>query len=68
MADVPEAVRRLMGAFWPGPLTLLLPRSAAVPDAVVQLRGPGGNRRTNSGDTGQYIRTEDRGGRKEKDW
>ncbi len=32
--DVPEAARRLMRAFWPGPLTLLLPRSAAVPDAV----------------------------------
>ena len=31
---VPEAARRLMEAFWPGPLTLLLPRSAAVPDAV----------------------------------
>lgn len=31
---VPEAARRLMDAFWPGPLTLLLPRSAAVPDAV----------------------------------
>lgn len=25
---------RLMDAFWPGPLTLLLPRSAAVPDSV----------------------------------
>jgi len=34
VADVPEAARRLMEAFWPGPLTLLLPRSAAVPDAV----------------------------------
>jgi L-threonylcarbamoyladenylate synthase len=32
--DVPEAARRLMDAFWPGPLTLLLPRTAAVPDAV----------------------------------
>ena len=32
--DVPEAARRLMKAFWPGPLTLLLPRSATVPDAV----------------------------------
>ena len=32
--DVPEAARRLMKAFWPGPLTLLLPRSAAVPDEV----------------------------------
>jgi L-threonylcarbamoyladenylate synthase len=28
------AVRRLMDAFWPGPLTLLLPRTSAVPDAV----------------------------------
>ena len=34
VAEVPEAARRLMKAFWPGPLTLLLPRSAAVPDAV----------------------------------
>jgi L-threonylcarbamoyladenylate synthase len=33
-ATVPEAARLLMRAFWPGPLTLLLPRSAAVPDAV----------------------------------
>ena len=31
---VPEAARRLMEAFWPGPLTLLLPRSRAVPDVV----------------------------------
>jgi L-threonylcarbamoyladenylate synthase len=31
---VPEAARRLMEAFWPGPLTLLLPRTRAVPDAV----------------------------------
>jgi len=29
----PEA-ERLIDAFWPGPLTLLLPRSSAVPDAV----------------------------------
>jgi L-threonylcarbamoyladenylate synthase len=34
VTEVPEAARRLMAAFWPGPLTLLLPRSAAVPDAV----------------------------------
>ena len=32
--EIPEQARRLMKAFWPGPLTLLLPRSAAVPDAV----------------------------------
>lgn len=34
IADAPAAARRLMQAFWPGPLTLLLPRSAEVPDAV----------------------------------
>ena len=34
VAEVPEAARKLMAAFWPGPLTLLLPRTAAVPDAV----------------------------------
>jgi L-threonylcarbamoyladenylate synthase len=34
VGDVPEAARRLMRAFWPGPLTLLLPRSAQVPDPV----------------------------------
>ena len=35
---VPEAARKLMKAYWPGPLTLLLPRAGgstgAVPDAV----------------------------------
>ncbi len=34
VTHVPEPARRLMAAFWPGPLTLLLPRSAAVPDSV----------------------------------
>jgi L-threonylcarbamoyladenylate synthase len=32
--EVSEAAALLMKAFWPGPLTLLLPRSAAVPDVV----------------------------------
>jgi len=32
--EMPARARRLMAAFWPGPLTLLLPRSAAVPDCV----------------------------------
>ncbi|HEX5234858.1 MAG TPA: L-threonylcarbamoyladenylate synthase [Silvibacterium sp.] len=31
---LPENALRLMDAFWPGPLTLLLPRSASVPDSV----------------------------------
>jgi L-threonylcarbamoyladenylate synthase len=30
----PPVVRDLMEAFWPGPLTLLLPRTSAVPDIV----------------------------------
>ena len=39
VAEVPagdegRVVAKLMEAFWPGPLTLLLPRTAAVPDAV----------------------------------
>jgi L-threonylcarbamoyladenylate synthase len=33
-AEVSEADRSLMQAFWPGPLTLLLPRSEAVPALV----------------------------------
>lgn len=32
--DVPESARKLIKAYWPGPLTLLLPRTDAVPDAV----------------------------------
>ncbi|MGA7106408.1 MAG: L-threonylcarbamoyladenylate synthase [Terracidiphilus sp.] len=32
--EISAPVRKLMTAFWPGPLTLLLPRNAAVPDAV----------------------------------
>jgi L-threonylcarbamoyladenylate synthase len=34
VTEVSEAAGLLMKAFWPGPLTLLLPRSAEVPDAV----------------------------------
>ncbi|HEU4981231.1 MAG TPA: L-threonylcarbamoyladenylate synthase [Acidobacteriaceae bacterium] len=30
----PEKAIQLMDAFWPGPLTLLLPRNSAIPDAV----------------------------------
>ena len=32
--EIPEGARKLMAKFWPGPLTLLLPRSEAVPDVV----------------------------------
>ncbi|MGE3403721.1 MAG: L-threonylcarbamoyladenylate synthase [Vicinamibacterales bacterium] len=34
VASLPRAASALAAAFWPGPLTLVLPRSAAVPDAV----------------------------------
>ncbi|HEY6490350.1 MAG: L-threonylcarbamoyladenylate synthase [Terracidiphilus sp.] len=34
VTEVPTHARALIAAFWPGPLTLLLPRSTAVPDAV----------------------------------
>jgi L-threonylcarbamoyladenylate synthase len=33
-ASVPEAARQLAARFWPGPLTLILPRAAGVPDEV----------------------------------
>lgn len=39
VAEWPEAAERLARAFWPGPLTLVLPRSAAIPD-VVTAGGP----------------------------
>lgn len=32
--DVPEVVRRLAARFWPGPLTLLIPKRADLPEAV----------------------------------
>jgi L-threonylcarbamoyladenylate synthase len=38
VTEISEPARRLMEAFWPGPLTLLLPRSAALPDAVTSGR------------------------------
>lgn len=33
-ADVPEVAFQLAERFWPGPLTLVLPRGTAVPDAI----------------------------------
>lgn len=34
VADWPEAANRLAGLFWPGPLTMVLPRSNWIPDEV----------------------------------
>jgi len=33
-AVIPDSARRLAGAFWPGPLTIVLPRRDTVPDIV----------------------------------
>ncbi len=33
-AEVPPAARALAAAFWPGPLTLVLPKQAHIPDSV----------------------------------
>lgn len=34
VSEIPENARRLIAIFWPGPLTLLLPRKREVPDLV----------------------------------
>lgn len=34
VSEVPETARKLMDAFWPGPLTLVLPKGQAVSDKV----------------------------------
>ena len=34
LVTIPDMARPLMARFWPGPLTLLMPRTDAVPDAV----------------------------------
>ncbi|GAB3954564.1 L-threonylcarbamoyladenylate synthase [Spirosoma harenae] len=34
VTDLPEAARQLAQTFWPGPLTLLLPKQALIPDLV----------------------------------
>jgi L-threonylcarbamoyladenylate synthase len=36
-ARVPEAARRLAAAFWPGPLTIIVPKRPGVPDIVSAL-------------------------------
>jgi L-threonylcarbamoyladenylate synthase len=34
VADIPESAAKLIDAFWPGPLTLLMPKGDAIPDVV----------------------------------
>src|ERR1700750_1394203 len=42
VTEVSDTARALMEAFWPGPLTLLLPRGPDVPDVVTAGRPLGG--------------------------
>ncbi len=37
--EVPEIARRLADAFWPGPLTLVLPARRGIPDALISPDG-----------------------------
>ena len=32
--DIPDAARALAGAYWPGPLTMILPKNDCIPDAT----------------------------------
>ncbi len=34
VTEIPDAARRLAQAYWPGPLTIILPKSPQIPDAV----------------------------------
>ena len=38
VTDVPEAAWRLIEAFWPGPMTLILPKRDCIPDVVSDFR------------------------------
>lgn len=34
VSEIPQAAKKLMDAFWPGPLTMIFPKADIVPDAV----------------------------------
>ncbi len=34
VSEIPELAKKLAGAFWPGPMTMILPKSEKIPDAV----------------------------------
>jgi len=44
VTEIPDLAAELMATFWPGPLTLILPKKAKVPDAVTAGRGDVGLR------------------------
>ena len=41
VCQVPPKAKQLMEAFWPGPMTLILPKTALVPDTVTGGLDPG---------------------------
>jgi len=55
-AEIPEAARLLAEAFWPGPLTLVLPRRDNVPDIVTAGGGTVGVRCPNHPKTLAFLR------------
>jgi len=55
-SDIPEAARRLAKAFWPGALTMVLPRSDTVPDIVTAGGGTVGIRAPNHPKTLELMR------------
>ena len=56
-ADIPEAAYKLAEAFWPGPLTLILPRRNTVPDIVTAGGETVGVRAPNHPKTLELMRT-----------
>ncbi len=56
VTSVPEVARVLMAAYWPGPLTLVLPAGAKLPVAVTAGTGTVGVRRTSCGALAELLR------------
>jgi L-threonylcarbamoyladenylate synthase len=57
--EVPEAAEKLMDAFWPGPLTLVLPKRDMIPDLVTSGLPTVGLRVPNQSLTLELLRTLD---------
>ena len=62
-ATVPDAARKLAAAFWPGPLTMILARSAKVPAAVTGGQSSVGLRCPSHPMAQELLREFDRAGR-----
>jgi L-threonylcarbamoyladenylate synthase len=58
-AELSPAARRLMGAFTPGPLTVVVPQTGALPDEMVTLGGTVGIRVPDHAATLQVLATLD---------